>query len=89
MLNKLIIAPHVDDDVLGCGGIIKNDTFVLYCGLNESDLIDRPSMKVRLNEADRVALYLGHTYSLLENKAGRASRCQDGRIFWPKTEAGA
>ena len=68
MLNKLIIAPHVDDDVLGCGGIIKNDTFVLYCGLNESDLIDRPSMNVRLNEADRVALYLGHTYSLLENK---------------------
>ena len=30
MAKKLIIAPHVDDDVLGCGGIIDKDTFVLY-----------------------------------------------------------
>lgn len=68
MTKKLIIAPHVDDDVLGCGGIIDDSTFVLYCGLNESDLIDRPSMRVRLDEADKAAAYLGHEYLLLENK---------------------
>ena len=68
MTKKLIIAPHVDDDVLGCGGIIDGNTFVLYCGLNESDLIDRPSMRVRLDEADKAAAYLGHEYLLLENK---------------------
>tara|TARA_R110000744_G_scaffold3161_3_gene12295 strand:+ start:5073 stop:5699 length:627 start_codon:yes stop_codon:yes gene_type:complete len=68
MAKKLIIAPHVDDDVLGCGGIIDKDTFVLYCGLNESDLVDRPSMKMRLDEADKAAVYLGHSYILLENK---------------------
>lgn len=68
MAKKLIIAPHVDDDVLGCGGIIDKDTFVLYCGLNESDLANRPSMKMRLDEADKAAVYLGHSYILLENK---------------------
>ena len=68
MAKKLIIAPHVDDDVLGCGGIIDKDTFVLYCGLNESDLVDRPSMKMRLDEAEKAAVYLGHSYILLENK---------------------
>ena len=68
MAKKLIIAPHVDDDVLGCGGIIDKNTFVLYCGLNESDLVDRPSMKVRLDETGKAAAYLGHTYTLLENK---------------------
>jgi len=35
-MKKLIIAPHVDDEVLGCGGILDDDTFVLHCGLAEN-----------------------------------------------------
>ena len=42
-VKKIVIAPHVDDDVLGCGGIIDSDTLVLYCGLDESHLEKRPS----------------------------------------------
>ena len=26
MTNKVIIAPHADDDVLGCGGIMDSNT---------------------------------------------------------------
>jgi len=35
-MKKLIIAPHVDDEVLGCGGILDDNTFVLHCGLAEN-----------------------------------------------------
>ena len=69
--KKLIISPHVDDDVLGCGGILDKDTFVLYCGLNESDFPDgikRPSLQTRIKEADLVSSFCGHDYEILENK---------------------
>ena len=33
-MKKLIIAPHIDDDVLGCGGIIDSNSMVLYCGMD-------------------------------------------------------
>ena len=69
--KKLIISPHVDDDVLGVGGILDKNTFVLYCGLNESDFpsnIERPSMQVRVLEAETVSLFTGHKYDILENK---------------------
>jgi LmbE family N-acetylglucosaminyl deacetylase len=66
--KKLIISPHVDDDVLGCGGILDKNTYVLYCGLNESDIPNRPSLQQRVLEADKVAKFCGHTYHILENK---------------------
>ena len=30
--KKMVISPHIDDDVLGCGGIMDEDTYVLYVG---------------------------------------------------------
>ena len=65
MSKKLIIAPHVDDDVLGCGGIMDENTFVLYCGVDDFHIIGRND---RLKEADDVKDLLGHSYTLLENK---------------------
>ena len=49
-MKRLIIAPHVDDDVLGCGGILDKSCHVLYCGLDETGLEDRPTMEDRLKE---------------------------------------
>ena len=31
---KIIVAPHIDDEVLGCGGILDENTFVFYCGVD-------------------------------------------------------
>jgi LmbE family N-acetylglucosaminyl deacetylase len=33
-MKRLIIAPHCDDDVLGCGGVLDADTVTLYCGVD-------------------------------------------------------
>ena len=35
-LKKLIIAPHIDDEVLGCGGILDKDTLVVHCGVERA-----------------------------------------------------
>ena len=66
--KKLVIAPHVDDDVLGGGGIIDNDTFVLYCGLDENHIDNRPQVQTRVNEAEAVSNFLGNKFTILDNK---------------------
>ena len=33
-MTRLIIAPHVDDDVLGCASMIDADAVTLYCGVD-------------------------------------------------------
>lgn len=46
MPKKLVIAPHVDDDVLGCGGILDSETVTLYLGVDyfhEVDYLTRHS----------------------------------------------
>lgn len=35
-MKKLIIAPHVDDEVLGCGGILNESCTVIHCGLSKN-----------------------------------------------------
>lgn len=46
--RRLVIAPHVDDDVIGCGGILGPDTTVFYCGVDEFHGVSRAG---RLQEA--------------------------------------
>lgn len=66
-MKKLIIAPHVDDDVLGCGGILNEDCFVLYCGINETGIPDRPTEQERLGEIHSVMSITKHNYKILDN----------------------
>lgn len=66
--KKIVIAPHIDDDVLGCGGIIDSNTLVLYCGMDESHLQERPSSHERIIEAENVSKFLGNKFKILSNK---------------------
>ncbi|MBT4431731.1 MAG: hypothetical protein HOC91_14575 [Nitrospinaceae bacterium] len=73
MSEFLLISPHLDDEVLGCGGILDERFHVHYCGVDEFHIIDREK---RLKEAAAVADNFGFTYSVnLENKVN------DYRIF--------
>ena len=70
-INKLIISPHVDDDVLGCGGILDESCFVLYCGLDETGIPNRPSSKERICEIHSVINVTNHQYKILNNLVNR------------------
>ena len=71
--KKIVIAPHIDDDVLGCGGIIDSNTLVLYCGMDESHLQERPSSRERIKEAENVSEFLGNKFKVLSNKVNHYS----------------
>ena len=55
MIKRLIIAPHIDDELLGCFSAIDKNTFILYCGCDESHINfdwvrQRPDSNTRLDE---------------------------------------
>lgn len=73
-IKDLIIAPHADDEVLGCGGILGRNFFVYYCGIDESrlpvtDHRRNLSMDERQAEIKNVADFLGFEWGCnFENK---------------------
>jgi N-acetylglucosamine malate deacetylase 1 len=67
--KNLIIAPHADDEVLGCGGILGKDSFVYYCGIDESnvnikDPLHRIPLNKRLGEIKNVAKFLDFKWAV-------------------------
>ena len=63
-VTTVIIAPHIDDEVLGCFAFLGPQTRVLYCGVE-----DRPDVSgaERVAEMQRVADELGFSWDLLDN----------------------
>lgn len=70
-MKRVIIAPHVDDDVLGCGGILDVTCLVVYCGIDESGIPNRPSLEERLKEVQAVKDITGHKTKILKNLVNR------------------
>ena len=66
--KKLIISPHVDDEILGCGGILDENSFVYYCGIDESKIVSDPKhrigIKSRVAEIKKVTNYLMFKYEV-------------------------
>lgn len=67
-LRKLIIAPHVDDEALGCASMLDQDAHVVFCGIDESLLTSDPDHRVaadkREGELEQVAAFFGYTYEI-------------------------
>ena len=70
-MKRMVIAPHVDDDVLGCGGILDDTCHVVYCGLDETGIDDRPPMDERLDEIHSVQNITNHSFDILDNLVNR------------------
>jgi len=68
MTKKLVISPHVDDEVLGCGGILNNDSFVYYCGIDESKVAADEGHRIPIAEREQelrdVSKFLGFQYEV-------------------------
>ena len=60
----MVISPHIDDEVLGCGGSIEDRTFVLECGVDEFHIVPRQE---RINELEAAQKLLGFEYRILDN----------------------
>jgi len=64
-MKKLVISPHIDDEILGCGGILDKKSLVLHCGVEDRSYV---SAKKRLEEINEVKKASGFKMKLLKNK---------------------
>lgn len=67
--KTLVISPHCDDEVLGCGGILDNrkthgNTFVYYLGVDLFHIVKR---EVRIAEVRAVASFLNFDFLIGKN----------------------
>ncbi len=63
-MDKLVISPHIDDEILGCGGILDQNTFVLECGVDEFHIVPKQE---RINELENAKKLIGFNYKILDN----------------------
>jgi len=58
-VKDLIISPHVDDEVLGCGGILSSSSHVYFCGLN---LLPHVTKEHLIDDLKTVAEFLKYSW---------------------------
>ncbi len=60
-MKNLIIAPHIDDETVGCGGILDDSCYVYFCGV---DWFHEITQAERLAEAKNVSEFFGYEYEV-------------------------
>jgi len=63
-MKNLVISPHIDDEVLGCGGILDKHSFVLECGVDNFHVVSRDK---RIQELEKAQELLGFDFEILTN----------------------
>jgi hypothetical protein len=90
MYTRLIIAPHIDDEILGCFSAIDENCFILYCGCDESKINfnwvkQRPKLQERLDELKSVQNKLRFSYEILNNEVNaytiQSFMAQNGQLL--------
>ena len=74
---KLIIAPHADDEVLGCGGLLAkegSDFFVYFVGVDKFHVV---SQEERLEEVRKVSELLGFKWDYNPNNKVNNYKVED------------
>jgi N-acetylglucosamine malate deacetylase 1 len=66
--GMLVIAPHADDEVLGCASLLGADTLVVYLGIDDFHVVDRTT---RLAEVARVSQYFGFPWRVADFPVNR------------------
>lgn len=70
--KDLILSPHADDEVLGCGGILNKDSFVYFCGIDESKFpVGETKAEERFETLKEVAQFLGFQWEI--NQKGKVN----------------
>jgi len=72
-MKTLIIAPHIDDEVLGCYSLLNENTFVCYLGVEDRSYV---SAGERVKELEAAAKEKGFTWSL-NNHIVNQYRCDE------------
>ena len=69
--SRLVISPHIDDEILGCGGILDDKCFVIECGVDEFHVVSREE---RIIELQNAALFLGFSFEILNGQVNSYNR---------------
>jgi len=72
--QRLVISPHIDDEVLGCGGSLDENTFVLEIGVDEFHIVPREE---RIRELEAAQNLLGFTFNILNNNIVNSYQTKD------------
>jgi len=72
-MKNLIIAPHIDDEVLGCYSVLNVDTFVCYMGVENRSYV---SAEERVREMESAVSELKFKWTLFNHTVNQY-RCEN------------
>lgn len=72
--QRLVISPHIDDEILGCGGSLDENTFVLEIGVDEFHIVPREE---RIRELEAAQNKLKFSFDILDNNIVNSYKTKD------------